>query len=335
MRTRSLLIGLACFVVVALVLSMSTNSQKTKDQPKFDIIEIATGASPRWSPDGTKLAFVSGGCLCVAKADGVGEIQRIIERRLWSFDWMSDSTFVVSEKIPWSPPGKGRGHKFIIETVDIRGRVEIVVQDSIPGMPELYDFSYLSAPFVLRDGTVGYYEVHEHLDEKTRIFKTIKQGKLKVEEAGKQMRAFVKPYPDGDIWLESLDGDFKRRLTEEEKWSFPELSPDESRVLAFNLRGEMIVLDLEGRKVANLGIGYPARWSPDSEQIVFSLQEESHYDIVASELYIINADGTGRTQITNTPDEIETGPSWSPDGSKITCGSHSSGKIFVIKLNQK
>jgi Tol biopolymer transport system component len=335
MKTKSLVIGLACFTVVALVLSMSTNSQKTKEQPKFDIIEIATGAGPRWSPDGTKLAFVSGGCLCVADADGAGEIQRIIERRLWSFDWTSDSTFVVSEKMPWAPPGKGRGHKFIIEMVDMRGAVEIVVEDSIPGLPALYDFSYLGAPFVLRDGTVGYYEVHEHLDEKTRIFKIIKQGKIKAEEAGEKMRAFVKPYPDGDIWLESLNGRVKTRLTEKEKWSFPELSPDSSRILAFNLRGEMIVLDLEGDMVANLGIGYPARWSPDSEKIVFSLQEESHYDIVASELYIINADGTGRIQITDTPDEIETGPSWSPDGNKIACGSHNSGKIFVIKLNQK
>jgi Tol biopolymer transport system component len=249
---------------------------------------------------------------------------------------MSDSTFVVSEKLFWAPPGKGRGHKFIIETVDMRGRVEVVAQDSIPGFPELYDFSYLGAPFVLKDGTVGYYEVHEHLDEETKIFRTIKQGSLKPEIAGKQLRAFEKPYGRGAIWVESLDGTIKKKVSKgAATWLFPELSPDGNKLVAFNHRAEMIVMDIEGNILANLGRGYPARWSPDSKRVAFCIQEESEFDIIASELYIINADGTGITQITDTPDEIETGPGWSPDGGRIACGSHGSGKIFIIRLSGK
>jgi len=303
---------------------------------KSEIVEIATGASPQWSLDGTRLAFVSGGWLCVADADGEGEIQRIVHRWLWSFDWMSDSTFVVSEKIPWNPKGKGRGHKFIIETVDMRGQVEVVVEDSIPGLPELYDFSYLGAPFVLRDGTVGYYEVHEHLDEETKIFRTIKQGKLKPEKVKKQLRAVLKPDPWGAIWVESLDGTIRKRVSKgAATWIFPELSPDGKILFAKNHRAEIIIIDLEGNILANLGMGGCVRWSPDGKRIAFCIQEESHYDIVASELYVINVDGTGRIQITDTPNEVETGPAWSPDGTKIACGSHSSGKIFVIELNGK
>jgi hypothetical protein len=337
MRTKNLIIGLLCFFILMVVFSITTKSQKPEGQPKFEIIKVGTGATPKWSPDGAKLAFVYMGTLCVANADGKGEIKKIYipKDRLWSFDWMSDSTFVVSEKRPWTPEGKGRGEKFILETVDMNGQVQLISEDSIPGFPGDPYFTYLGAPFVLKDGTVGYYEFHHTPEGETKIFKTVKAGKFKPEEVKKQMQAFVKPYPDGEIWLESLDGIIKKRVSKNGRWSFPELSPDGSKVFAFNLRAEIIVMNLEGKILANLGRGYPARWSPDSKRIVFCIQEESEFDIIASELYIVNADGTDKIQITDTPDEIETGPVWSPDGTKIACGSHSSAGIFVINLAQK
>jgi Tol biopolymer transport system component len=57
--------------------------------------------------------------------------------------------------------------------------------------------------------------------------------------------------------------------------------------------------------------------------------------IEGSDFYIINIDGSGRVQITDTPDKIEMDPEWSPDGSKIaywTDISHRRGEIWVIKL---
>lgn len=37
----------------------------------------------------------------------------------------------------------------------------------------------------------------------------------------------------------------------------------------------------------------------------------------AYDIYVVNPDGTGLTNVTNTPDVSETGPSWSPDGTRI------------------
>ena len=93
-----------------------------------------------------------------------------------------------------------------------------------------------------------------------------------------------------------------------------------------------MVMDIEGNILANLGRGEWEQWSPDSKQIVYAMTEQSEFYIEASELYVVNTDGTGKVQLTNTPNVIEVSPSWSPDGTKITCKSLRTAKMFVIKL---
>jgi hypothetical protein len=335
MRTKSLLVGLCCLFVILVVLAMSTRSQKTEEPPKFEIIEIGTGGSPQWSPDGTMLAFVYKGSLCVANADGKGEISKVYvpQDRLWSFNWMNDSSFVVSEKKDWTEPKKGRVEKFTIGTVGMNGQMQVVREVTLPGYPDGMDFTYLGAPMVLKDGTVGYYEVNHTVGGEAKVFQIVKEGKLKSEEAKKQLQAILIPDPWGAIWLESIDGTIREKVSKDKAtWIFPELSPDGKRLLATNHRGEIVIMDLDGNILSNLGLAGCEQWSPDSKKIVFCEQQESEFDIIASELYIINADGTGKIQITNTSNEVETEPVWSPDGTKIACGSHSSSKIFVIKL---
>lgn len=55
-----------------------------------------------------------------------------------------------------------------------------------------------------------------------------------------------------------------------------------------------------------------ADFSPDGRRIAFHKGATG-----ARDLYLVKADGTGLTQLTNTPGVDETYPSWSPDGSKI------------------
>jgi hypothetical protein len=368
MRSKNLIIGLVSLLLLVVVLSihgesfgaspedksiqdesMSSKSQKPVEQPKFETILIGTGGEPKWSPDGTRLAFMSGGWLCVADAEGKGEIQKVVELRPWTFDWMSDSAFVVSEKTPWTPEGKGRGHKFIIETVDMKGQVQVIRKDSIPGIPESKYVSYIGAPVILKDGTVGYYEIHEKPEGETKIFKTIRQGKLKPDSVLKQIIVTTEGYPTaGEICLESVDGTVKKRITPGKKYLFPILSPDNTKILAgvsgysagiviLNLKGEVLTdLDVDAREISpGLIAGgdiVGAAWSPDSKKLLYIWIVEDGHSIHDQDIFMVNVDGTEKVPIVATPNDIEKDASWSHDGRRVAYRSETSGKIFVVKL---
>jgi dipeptidyl aminopeptidase/acylaminoacyl peptidase len=65
-------------------------------------------------------------------------------------------------------------------------------------------------------------------------------------------------------------------------------------------------------------IDWPA-WSPDGSKLVFSGASIG----TLNDLYVVNADGTGLTRLTNTPSVYEGAPTWSPDGSKIAFEANS------------
>ena len=349
MRSRSLIAGTLCLLSMTVLLAMGGRSQKPEEQPKFEIIEIGTGGSPKWSPDGTRLAFLAGGWLCVADADGKAEIQKIAQLRPRTLDWMSDSSFVMSEKKSWGQEGKAEGHILAIKTVDMKGQVHTIRRDSIVVVPTSDYLTYPSTPVILNDGTVGYYEIHEKPGGETKIFKTIKLGKLKPDSTLKQMIVTTEGYPTaGEIRLESVDRTVKKKITPGKKYLFPILSPDNTKILAgvsgysagvviLNLNGEVIRdLDVDAREISpGLIAGgdiVGAAWSPDSRKLLYIWIVEDGHSIHDQDIYMVNVDGTGKVAIAATPNDIEKDASWSPDGKRIAYRSETSGTIFVVKL---
>lgn len=64
--------------------------------------------------------------------------------------------------------------------------------------------------------------------------------------------------------------------------------------------------------------------SPDGKRVVFARSTPSSNGMY--DLFVINIDGTGLTQLTNSPNFSENRPSWSPDGGSVVFdGIHHSG----------
>ncbi|MEM7799538.1 MAG: protein kinase [Chloroflexota bacterium] len=145
-----------------------------------------------------------------------------------------------------------------------------------------------------------------------------------------------------EIFLIGIGGGEPVNLTNESADdSFPRWSPDGSRIVFHSNRravdGEPIfdvyTIDINSRAVAQLTASPDGdlgpSWSPDGERIVF----HRRFGLGRQELFMINADGSGETQLT-TLSAVSQFPAWSPDGSKIAFHSNANGvyDIFVLDM---
>jgi len=76
------------------------------------------------------------------------------------------------------------------------------------------------------------------------------------------------------------------------------------------------------------GDGDPA-WSPDGARIAFSSNQDGFFN----KIYVMNADGSHRTRLTET--ETSENPVWSPDGNRIAFSSARDGdwQIYVMSAD--
>ncbi len=334
MRTQKLILGLfmLLFVSHSFIFAQS-----------FETIQIGNGtqkfSKPVWSPNGENLAFWGHGGIYVCKWDGSEQPKKIFDTFGEDLMWASDSELVYWQRKYWEEKQEGKRPKRMerdfIKLVNLKGEEQTITEGN-----------NLQAPCKLPDGAVIF--------AGEQGYEIIREGNLG-KDALKEQFGVTSHYPpiydsrkkgpeyeDTDIWISSLDGNFKKRVTYGKEYYTPRISPDMTKILA----SDFIVLDLNGNELANLNPGTKmiskyvssipccSKWSPDSKSIVYTMEVDNDETqmIEGSELCIINVDGPGRTEITSTPAEIELNPEWSPDSEKIACNSLNTGKIFIIKL---
>ncbi|HVF40863.1 MAG TPA: hypothetical protein VM939_13265, partial [Gemmatimonadaceae bacterium] len=80
---------------------------------------------------------------------------------------------------------------------------------------------------------------------------------------------------------------------------------------------------------------YGGWWSPDGSKIAFAYSPAATQ---FNDIYVVNADGTGLRNLTNSPGVEETYANWSPDGTRLVLSGHNyfnniGSCIFVANAN--
>jgi WD40 repeat protein len=134
---------------------------------------------------------------------------------------------------------------------------------------------------------------------------------------------------DGSYGIETFNPDGSD-LTALPPGRSPAWSPDGKQIAFISGSSDVYVMDQNGlnqRQVTNNPApDYDPAWSPDGQKIVFT---KYGTDAAATaDLYVVRVDGTGQTNLTNTPSVSEIQPAWSADG---RIAFRSENNIFVMK----
>ena len=250
-----------------------------------------------WSPDGSRIAFVSGAELMSARNAEIYVVD-LATLAPGAAPARLTSNQAGDYSPAWSPDGS---------------RIAFVSE---------------------RDGNADIYVMNADGSAPTRLTSNAWRDTRPAWSPDGSRIAFVSGDERTDIYVIDADGSGQVKLTDSFATDQdPAWSPDGTRIafVSGDMNAEIHVIDANGSENRRLtsasGLDVSPAWSPDGRTIAF----RSHRD-GDSEIYLLGADGSDQVNLTNHPADDEF-PAWSPDGRTIAFASDRDGAFDLYMMS--
>lgn len=275
--------------------------------------------NPQWSPDGQFIAMSGNGYNSIHILDVVtGEIKQLTDIPMsgYGLSWSPDSEHILFRMT--REVNRIREHAPAIADVNTTAE-PVVLGEFTHRMPALPAWGGDASKIFMSDG---------------RTINNVESGVVlnASKVAADRPKAALLNQGSALILIDGVNVHSMIPIADAE-YINADLSPDGTRIVFEVLGGGMHILEVGTGQLTDLGVGNRPIWSPKGDRIAFMVAKDDGYNYVSSDIYLVNADGTGRRDLTTTTSLMEMNPTWSPDGTRIAFDVHATGDIYIITID--
>lgn len=279
-------------------------------------------AQPRWSPDGTMLAFTNQAYdgLWVMNADGANLHQISSAQQVgWGFEWSKDCNEILVRDTRYVPaPDGSQDRVHALWAVDLDGHAVRLTPDEIKMQPGTWLYNAAGTKAVAVNGTV---------QQATHIGALPPAMRTKTAAAPGTIVQAVTDYDN----LYAVDHQGNRTVVLKGQALVPQVSPDGTKIAYCNMASQIIVIDADGQNPRIIAKGFNPQWAGNG-QLVYDLCQDDGHTLTAGNIYLSDIATLRQAPLTNTRDAIEMEPVISPDGTKIAFTNFADGQIYIADI---
>ena len=271
--------------------------------------------NPVFSPDGKNIAFTKSGY-----------------QGIWIYNLQSQSSSQLTDE-----DAAGFAFKWSADSKSILARVAKYEDNRRYNAVKVFDIITKKSSQLSDYRTFMPY-LPQWIDGDSKVFLPVKgkdevylTGKAKNNKIFNNILAFGK---DDKIVIKNIADESEKTFEPIKDAQYINLSssPDGAKITFEVMGGNMFVINIDGTNLIDLGKGNRPRWSSESNIIIYMITEDDGQNITASDIFIINTDGTQKRNITNTRDLIEMNPCFAPDGKSIVFDIINDGSIYLMNI---
>lgn len=276
---------------------------------------------PIFSPDGTRIALAGENysSLWVLDVDGQN-LQQLSDEigAGYRFEWSLDSKEILARVSKY----RGRRRSHVIKAFNVENLKSRVIRQ------------FPSTVYSLPKWSVDNQKIFIFTKNGVESFPSNKIASIQQSGVRKRQIDFY-IYKDVFYVIDSNGEEVNRFKPVPGNYLNAVLSPDGQKIAFQVIGGPMFVINMDGTGLVDLGPGERPRWSPDSEWLVYMIPTDDGHQFLASDIYVIRANGTEITNLTKTENQLEMNPDWSPDGQFIVFDEKKSGRIYMLRLEKQ